>query len=197
MNTFVVIEEQQSMDGVSILSYEDYKSSNCQRTILFTGTVEECDQYRSQYTWDNPYYSNISDEVSIANREHVPVWQYDITTTVQENHKNFSEFCNSNGICLEDLVCYIYEENGVATQDVTTANEIEQLLYSKCLEECEFKPKKSKQETYTREEVYSITKKVITWMLNRVNENSNIDFCFSDKTVDEIINSEIDTVKLF
>ena len=137
--TCCVIEEAQSEDGVAIMAYSAYKQANIQNIILFTGTFDECDQWKSQYTWDNPYYSNISDEVSIANREHVPVWQYDTTTTVQENHKNFSEFCNSNGICLEDLVCYIYKEKGVATQDVMTANAIEQSLYAQCLQECEFK----------------------------------------------------------
>lgn len=137
--TCCVIEEQQSQDGVAIIAYSEYKRANIQNPILFTGTFDECDQYRKKYTWDNPYYSNISDEVSIANREHVPVWQYDTTTTVQENHKDFSEFCNSNEIALEDLVCYIFEEKGVATQAVLTANAIEQELYSLCLEEVEFK----------------------------------------------------------
>ena len=57
--TYCVIEEQQSQDGVGIMSYEDYKSSNQQRTILFTGTFEECDQWGNQFTPDNPYLNEV------------------------------------------------------------------------------------------------------------------------------------------
>lgn len=133
--TCCVIEEQQSMDGVAIIAYSEYKRSGIQNLILFTGTFDECDQWRSQYTWDNPYYSNIQDEVSIANREHVPNWKYYNDKSPKENHKLFSEFCNENNIALEDLVCYIFEEKGIATQDVLTANAIEQDLYSAAMEE--------------------------------------------------------------
>ena len=98
--TCCVIEEPQSMDGVAIMTYAEIKRTNTQNPILFTGTYEECDQWRSQFTWDNPYLG-ITDEVSIANREHIPNWQYDNSKTVHENHKNFSEFCNKNEIALE------------------------------------------------------------------------------------------------
>lgn len=55
--TCCVIEEQQSMDGVAIMTYKEIKRSGIQNPILFTGTFEECKAYSSQYTWDNPYYS--------------------------------------------------------------------------------------------------------------------------------------------
>lgn len=137
--TYCVIEEQQSQDGVGIMSYEDYKSSNQQRTILFTGTFEECDQWGNQFTPDNPYLNEVSQAaqelIASANREHVPNWKYFNDKSPKENHKLFSEFCNENNIALEDLVCYIFEEKGVATQDVLTANAIEQDLYSAAMEE--------------------------------------------------------------
>jgi len=53
--TCCVIEEPQSMDGVAIMTYAEIKRTNTQNPILFTGTYEECDQWRSQFTWDNPY----------------------------------------------------------------------------------------------------------------------------------------------
>lgn len=133
--TYCVIEEQQSMDGVSIMSYAEIKRANIGNPILFTGTFEECNQWSSQYTWDNPYYNPADDEVASANREHVPNWKYFNDKSPKENHKLFSEFCNENDIALEDLVCYIFEEKGVATQDVLTANAIEQDLYSAAMEE--------------------------------------------------------------
>ena len=77
--------------------------------------------------------------IDSANREHVPNWKYYTGKTPGENHKLFSEFCNENQIALEDLVCYIFEEKGVATQCILTANAIEQELYVLALEEVEFK----------------------------------------------------------
>lgn len=136
-NTHCVIEEQQSLDGVAIMSYEDYKSSNCQRTILFTGTFESCDVYRSQYTVDNPFY--INEEIESANREHAPTFTWDNTRTASENHFDFSEFCKGENLSLEDTILYIYEEKGVATSIYLTVNALEQELYSLSLEECEFK----------------------------------------------------------
>lgn len=56
--TCCVIEEQQSQDGVAIIAYSEYKRSGIQNPILFTGTFEECDKWRSKYTPDNPYYVN-------------------------------------------------------------------------------------------------------------------------------------------
>ena len=55
--TCCVIEEQQSMDGVAIMTYKEIKRSGIQNPILFTGTFEECNKWRSPYTWDNPYCS--------------------------------------------------------------------------------------------------------------------------------------------
>lgn len=48
METFVVIEEPQDWYGLAIMSYSDYKSSDCQRTILFIGTNAECQEYRNR-----------------------------------------------------------------------------------------------------------------------------------------------------
>lgn len=60
--TCCVIEEPQSQDGVAIIAYSEYKRANIQNPILFTGTFDECDQYREKYTPDNPYYRDISME---------------------------------------------------------------------------------------------------------------------------------------
>lgn len=125
------------MDGVSKMEYSEYKRSNCQRTILFIGTEEKCEQYRSKYTIHEPYYVN--EEIASANREHMLNWKYHNDKTPAENHKLFSEFCNENNLSLEDEIRYIFEEKEVATHGIFTVNALEQDLYHTCLEECEFK----------------------------------------------------------
>ncbi len=137
--TCCVIEEQQSQDGVAIMTYAEIQRTNTSNTILFTGTFEECDNWRSQFTPNNPYLNDVSkagqELIASANREHIPNWKYFNDKSPKENHKLFSEFCNENNIALEDFVCYIFEEKGIATQDVLTANAIEQDLYSAAIEE--------------------------------------------------------------
>lgn len=75
--TYCVIEEQQSMDGVAIMTYAEIKRTNTGNPILFTGTFEECDQWSSQFTPDNPYLNEVSQAaqelIASANREHAPV----------------------------------------------------------------------------------------------------------------------------
>lgn len=69
-----VIEEQQSLDGVAIMTSTEIQRTSTQNPILFTGTYEECDQYRNQFTPDNPYLNEVSiagrELIASANREH-------------------------------------------------------------------------------------------------------------------------------
>ena len=118
------------------MAYSEYKRSNSQNCILFTGTFEECDKWRSKYTLDNPYYVN--EEIASANLEHILNWKYNNSKSEGENYKDFSDFCNENGLSLEDEVRYIYEEKGVATHGIYTVNALEQELYHAALEKGEF-----------------------------------------------------------
>jgi len=99
--TYCVIEEQQSMDGVAIMSYEEIKRTNTQNPILFTGTFEECEQWRSKFTPDNPYLSENSlaaqELIASANREHEEYTIVDDTWPSRRWNKDCSDYIDLSG----------------------------------------------------------------------------------------------------
>lgn len=99
--TYCVIEEQQSMDGVSIMSYADIKRTNTGNPILFTGTLEECKQWSSQYTWDNPYHSEVSkaanELIASANREHEEYTEPDAHWPSRKWNKDHTDYIDLSG----------------------------------------------------------------------------------------------------
>lgn len=65
-------------------------------------------------------------------------------------------------------------------------NKYELITAEECLEELE-----NLEKTYTREEVYLVAQRSVHAVINNILTDNK------DKTIKEIINSEIDTVKLF
>lgn len=87
--TCCVIEEQQSIDGVAIMTYKEIKRTGIQNPVLFTGTFEECSQWSSQYTWDNPYCSEVSQQEEYT--------EVDDTWPSRRWNKDHSDFIDLSG----------------------------------------------------------------------------------------------------